>query len=458
MRIIFTLVRKDLANFRRNRSALVLTFIVPIALIYIFGAVFGLNRTDSGPSGIALGVVNESDNPAAQKLVAALQAESAFDVRSVYRNPDKTTRPLTEADARAMIHNRDFDFAVVIPKDVVRDGAIGLHLKILSDPRNDIEAQMVNGLLQKTIFSHVPELLGQSLQARAKGLLGGAKLDRFNTTLADSIGANFGGDPAKIKERIASGDFFSTATDAPTASGPTTAATPGASPDNKKAINDFLARIVKIDNEQVTGKDVKSPAATRVIGGMAMMFLLFALSNGAAAFFDEKNAGIFQRLLAAPVSRGQLLWSRFVYGILLGLVQLMTMFVAGNLLFGVDIYHHLPGLFVVCAAAAAACTAFAMFVAAFSPNAQAASGLATFLVMMMSSTGGAWFPRFLMPPFMQTIGKFTLVYWSMEGFSQVLWAGSTFFEVMRYVGVLLAIAGGVMALSIWRLNRRKIFE
>ena len=214
---------------------------------------------------------------------------------------------------------------------------------------------------------------------------------------------------------------------------------------------------MKIDNEQVVGKDVKSPEATRVIGGQAMMFLLFALSGGAAAFFDEKNTGIFQRLLSAPVTRAQLMWSRFIWGILLGLVQLTALFIAGHFMFGVDVFHHIGGLLVICTAAAAACTAFGMFIAAFTPNAQAASGLSTFLVLTMSATGGAWFPISLMPPFMQTIGKFTITYWSMEGFSQVLWAGDSLLQILPTVALLLGIAGAVMALSIWRLNRRNIF-
>jgi len=111
----------------------------------------------------------------------------------------------------------------------------------------------------------------------------------------------------------------------------------------------------------------------------------------------------------------------------------------------------------VCTAAAATCTAFGMFIAAFSPNAQAGAGLATFLVLTMSATGGAWFPISFMPPFMQTIGKFTLVYWSMEGFSQVLWAGDSLLQVLPTVGLLFAIAGGVMVISVWRLNRRNLF-
>ena len=162
--------------------------------------------------------------------------------------------------------------------------------------------------------------------------------------------------------------------------------------------------------------------------------------------------------MISPVTRAHLLWSRFVYGVLLGLVQLTALFLAGRVLYGIDVFGHVGLLLIVCAAAAAACTAFGMFVAAFTPNAQAAGGLSTFLVLTMSATGGAWFPMSMMPHFMQTVGKFTLVYWSMEGFGQVLWAGNTFLEILPTIGILGAIAGGVMAVSIWRLNRRKIFE
>ncbi len=207
MGIILTLVRKDLANFRRNRSAVVVTFLVPIILIYIFGLVFGLNKKDTGPSGIPLAVVNASPNPAAQKLVDALKAETAFHVITTRDNPDKSKRPLIEEDLRPLIREGEFRYAVVIPADVVSTDKIGLHLKILSDPRNDIEAQMVNGLLQKTLFSNVPQLLCQSLQARAKDFLGDGRFNQFNRSIADTVATTFGGDPAQIQRTIESGNF-----------------------------------------------------------------------------------------------------------------------------------------------------------------------------------------------------------------------------------------------------------
>ncbi|HEX2855794.1 MAG TPA: ABC transporter permease [Opitutaceae bacterium] len=466
MRILLTLLRKDIANFLRNKTAVILTFVVPVMLIYVFGFVWGLNRKGGGgggPSGVRIAVVNQSDHPGAQKLVEALQAEKAFRVWTTFNNPDGSKRPLTEADARTMIQNNDLRYALIIPKNVISSESFGIHLRIFSNPQNTIESQTVNGLLQKTIFSNVPKLLGDALKAKGAAFIGQERFDRFNDTIAATVASAFDLDKAEVLRSMGAGDFgLSQPTPVPKPADPSLrridAPAAGPAPAEKPdAGADLLSRLVKIETTQLVGKDVKSPQATNIIGGQAIMFLLFALSGGTAAFFDEKNTGIFQRLLAAPVSRGHLLWSRFLFGVLLGLVQLMALFFAGQLLYGVDVTGHFVNLVIVCIAAAASCTAFSMFVAAFSPNAQAASGLATLLVMAMSATGGAWFPMTFMPEFMQQIGKFTVVYWSMEGFSAVLWAEKSFVGLLPVIGILSGIAVGVMAISVWRLNRRAIF-
>lgn len=449
MHIILTLLRKDFARVRRDKAAISLTFIVPLALIYVFGQIFGAGGNDSGPTGIPLAVVNASANPAAQRLVDALKGEKAFKVLTKYTNEDKTERPLTEADLKPMMRNNNFRFAVVIPADLVSEGQFGLHLKILSNPRNDIETQMVNGILQKTIFTNVPQLLGQSLQARAKEFVGSSRLEGFNQTLADNIAHTFGGDPEHILANIRSGDL---------GLGGGNFGAAGGNDSSASGTNDFLARIVRIDNEQVVGKEVKSPMATRSVGGWAMQFLLFALTASATALFHEKEHGLFQRLLSTPATRAHILWSKFIYGVCLGLVQLIVLFVAGRFLYGIDVEHHFGLLVLVSLFAAAACTAFGMLLAAISPSPEAARGLGTMLILMMSAIGGAWFPVSIMPEFIQRLSKLTLVYWSLEGFEQVLWANASFTELLPTLGILAAIAAGVMALALWRFNRGKIFD
>jgi ABC-2 type transport system permease protein len=470
MQTILTLIRKDVANFLCNRAAVSLTFAVPVALIYIFGWVFGLNRSgnSSGPENIKLGVVVESTDAAATKLVDALKAEKTFKVISRYDDANGQSHPLTEADARRLIHDHEFNFALIIPTDLLPPDKIGIHLKVLSNPRNDIETQTVKGILQKTIFSNVPELLGASLQNRAKQLVGDDRVKRFNHEIATASATAFGGDATKMEERMNSADFgFGALTKrSKPQPDPTLRRLDNTPPDPKassaaaasadKENTDIFSRIVQIDNDQVEGKKVKSPMATRVVGGWAIMFLLFSISRASASFFDEKNTGIFQRILSAPVSRGQLLASRFLFGILLGVVQLIVMFTAGHFMYGIDVMGHLFNLAIVCIATAAACTSFGMLVAAISPNAEAANGISTFVVMVMSATGGAWFPMSLMPEFMQKVGKCTIVYWSMEGFSGVLWAGNTLWELLPTVGVLVAITTAVMAFALWRLQTKPV--
>ena len=445
MNAILVLLRKDFALLLRDRVSIVITFVVPFALIYLFGQIYHVNSSDPGPAGIPVGVVNQSDNPAAARLVDALKAEKTFKVVTEFESGDGSRRTLKEDDLRPLMKKDRFRFALVIPQDVVRADGFGIHLKTYSNPRNEVEAQTVQGILQKVIFSKVPELLGQSLQARARAYVGGARLDEFNTAIASAVARTFGGDESRIRARISEGGLGLRRLDAPD-NGPSDAS--GA---------DVLSHIVNLENVQVAGNDVKSPMATLLVGGWAMQFLLFALTASATALFRERDQGIFQRVLAAPATRADILWSKFLYGICLGLIQLSVLFTAGHVLYGIDVAGHLGLLLLVCIFAAAACTSFGMLIASVSPTPESARGISTFVILLMCAVGGAWFPVSFMPEAIQRFSKFTLVYWSMEGFSQVLWSNASLAELLPTLGILALITAVVMAFSVWRFSRGRIF-
>jgi ABC-2 type transport system permease protein len=448
MNSIFVLLRKDFALLLKDKASISITFIVPFALIYIMGQVYHVNSSEPGPSGIPVAVVNQSENPGAVRLVEALKAEKSFKVITQFVTPDKTTRPLAEDDLRPLMKADNFRFAVVIPRDLIRTDGIGLHLKVYTNPRNEIESETFNGLLQKTLFSGVPELLGQSLEANARARIGGARLDHFNTSVASAVSGAFGGDQAEIKARMDRGAFSWSPREGGAAATPATGTKGG----------DALSNLVRIDNVQVAGLNIKSPLATMLVGGWAMQFLLFALTASAGALFREKEQGIFQRLLSAPVSRADILWSKFLYGICLGLFQLITLFLAGHVLFGIEIGDQIGLLVVVCIFAAAACTSFGMLIAAISPTPESARGLSTFVILLMCAVGGVWFPVSFMPEFMQKLSRLTLVYWSMEGFSQVLWSRGTFLELLPSLEYLFLITALVMTFSVWRFNKGRLFD
>jgi ABC-2 type transport system permease protein len=462
---VLILLRKSLLSFWRSKAAVFITFFVPIVLIYLFGHVFGLYRSGSGPAGIPIAVVNLSREPAAQNLVDALKAEKAFALITTVDLGKGATRPLTEADVRSDLHDNRYRYALILPADLIPENSLGVHLKFLFNPRNEIESQTVNGLLQKTIFSNVPQLLGQSLQRNAHRFLGDERFEHFNRTIANTVADNFGGDREEIYQRNIAGDFgFANlqGSNRGKADGQNSAASSlagsreSATGDQKPA--DVFSRIINLESEQVAGKELKNPMAARLVGGYAIMFLLFAVSGSATTLFEEKNSGVFQRLMSCPVRPAHILWARFLFGVILGLVQITALFCAGRVFFGLDIFGHAGALLAVSLAAAAACSAFGMLIAAIAPSAAAANGMATFVVISMSAVGGAWFPVSFMPDYIQRISKLTLVYWSVEGFADVLWAGRSMIEVLPKVGILAGIAAGVMLVAVWRFNRGKLFD
>lgn len=381
MSSILILAKKDFLRLRVNRVALLLLFVVPLSLTALFGQVYGVNRHDPGPVGIPLAVVNLSADPGAARIVAALQADSAFQV---------IQDPMDEDQARTRIRSNEFRFALVLPPDFTQANRVGLHLIFLSNPRNSIETSTVSGVLQKVIYSTAPQLL---LHAA-----------------------------------------------------PETDATAG------------LSKLVQIDTEQVVGREVKSPAATLLIGGWAMQFLLFTLSASAAALYTEKELGLYQRLLSAPVTWVQIVAGKFLYGLLVGLFQLTVLFLAGGWLYGIDIVPHLGPLMLVCALAAANCIGFGLLIASVMPNAEASSGTATLLILLMSAIGGAWFPISFMPQFIQHISVCTPVYWAIRGFEQVLWSHDSWIQLLPTLGVLIAIGTVVMTIAGWRFNRGGLFR
>jgi ABC-2 type transport system permease protein len=448
MHLVLTLLRKDFLNFRKDRVAVGLTFLVPIVLIYIFGQVFGVNRKDTGPVGIPLAVVNQSNAPEVATLVAALKSEKAFRVIETEKDGQAGTRTLTEDVVRAGFKNDRFRFALLFPADATDDARFGLRMKFLSNPRNEIETQTVTGLLQKTVYTAAPQLLMQSLRKQAAESIGAENTEKFYDEMAGAVSRAFSFDEAKVRGALARGEMPGLAS----AKGAQSGAGDGG------GAADFLERVIKIEREQLAGAQVTNAAATRVVGGWAMMFLLFSLSGMATSLFEEKKAGIFLRLLSSPVQRAHLLWSKYLFGIALGLVQLVTLFFAGRLMFGIDVLSNFGNLVVICLVAAMACTAFGMLLASITRTQAAASGLATLLILTMSSIGGAWFPTSFMPEFIQKLSKLTVVYWSMEGFAQVLWNGCTFAELLPTLGALLAMSAVLIAVSLWRFRRGPIFD
>ena len=439
MKVVLSLIKKEYILFWNDKVAVAFTFLIPAVLILLFGSIFG-GASSGSASGIRLAFLNNSDSKIGRKIESTLDTTKTFSLIKTFTNDEGKEVKFDTASIKEFVKTGKASSALVIPKDAYTDTSFGLKLKYYFDPKNEMESQITQGLLQQTVMSQIPEIFNSSMMHRSEEFLGRQKGKSFNRKMASLVSQYFNIDTSKILHSMSYSFNDSTMSD---------------SSSNKSS--NFFNNIVKLDKEQLVGKQVNNPGATRSVGGWAIMFLLFGITASGASLFEEKQMGVTLRILSSPVSKIHILWSKYFYNISLGIIQLITLFFAGYLFFGIDIFSNFINLLIICIAASAASTAFGMMLASLSKTPSQNRGLSTFLILTMSAIGGAWFPTFILPPFIQTLSKLTLVYWSMEGFLQVLWRGANFIQILPIIGVLILMAVVINLISAWGFKRGDIF-
>lgn len=434
MKTIFTLVKKDFKLFFNDKVGFSLTFIVPVILIYIFGSIFG--GGGGSASGIRLAVLNKSNAPIAKKIEQTLDTSKSFDIIKTHKDDKNHELVFDSLSIKEYVAKGNAAGALVIPEDAYTDTSTGLRVKFYYDPKNEIESQMLQGLLKQAVMQSAPELFKESMLRKSRKYLGQDTGTRFNHDLAGLFNRYFKVDTNIILH-------------------PGAEKSPAQKTDTVKASADFMNNMLQLESQQVVGNDIKNPNVTRNVGGWALMFLLFSLTASASSLFEEEKSGVMLRILSAPVRGTHILWSKYIYNILLGIIQLSVMFSIGALLFRIDIFSNFLNLFAVILAGAVACTSLGMLLAAYCKTEAQARGLGTFLILTMSAIGGAWFPTFLMPPFIQQISKLTIVYWTVDGFMQVLWRNASFAEILPNISFLIGFASAVSFFSVLKFRKNR---
>lgn len=439
--MLLRLFIKDWRVFLRDRVSVALTFLVPVVLIFIFGQVFG-GTAGGRTQPIVLPLLNESGDPFATAVDAALESSPNFRVLRGTRAEDGSLIPFTRETLRAHVERGRARLALHIPpaKD---ENSFGFHARLYVDPRNPIETSIAEGLLQETVFRQLPS----AFQVSARDFLGQPGMDAFSSDMVDAVARHFGVDAEEVRKTL--GDFL-----AP----PSTEDEKAAGPGDGMTVDtsDFFSQLVELDKVQVTGAEVRSPGATRQVGGWALMFLLFAVTGFATSLFEEKHSGITQRILSGPATRNQLLGGKFLFSVSLGIVQLTSLFLAGWMLFGVDVFANLPSLVLAIVCAASACTGFGMLLASFCRTAAQVQGLGTFVILTMSAVGGAWFPVSMMPDTVQFFSRLTIVFWAQEAFYGALWQRLSLAEMLPTAGILLGTAAVVSVIALVRFRRSQL--
>ncbi|WP_338770636.1 ABC transporter permease [Massilia sp. METH4] len=188
--------------------------------------------------------------------------------------------------------------------------------------------------------------------------------------------------------------------------------------------------------------------------GMGVQFILFMGVDWGIGLLAARRTGIWSRLLAAPITQGQVLLSRLLSGTLIAAALLVAIFLVAAILFGVRITH--PAGFLVVTLSFALMTAtFGLLVAALGRTPEATRGIATFATLMIVMLGGAWVPSFIFPEWLQQVSLGVPARWAIDGLDAVTWRGLGIEAALRCAGAQLGFAALFGGLAAWRFRARE---
>ena len=417
--MITTLLRISWTNLKRDRVAQALTFLLPILFFSIFASVFG-NQGRQATSKVRIAVVDEDGSEMSQRVVEALKAETALRVR-VTADAEGKGAALDRAAAERLVQNGDVPVAVILPKGLGATAAAfgpsagAPRIQLLADVSDPVAPQMVGGLLQKVTMTAAPDLM-------MKG--GISQFEKYAGTLTPDQRTAVNAWLPQMKP------------------GGAAASTSGTAP----AAGSFGVGIDTVDVMR-KGQSDKESLVSFYAAGVGVMFLLFSVSGASGTLLDEVDSGTLDRVLSTRVGMGGLLAGKWLFLSLVGLAQLTVMFLWGALVFGLDLFHHLPGFFVMTAFTAAAAAGFGLMLATLARTRAQLSGMSTIIILTMSSLGGSMFPRFLMSETMQKMGLLTFNAWALDGYLKVFWRNAAIWQLWPQVLVLGILAAVFMTLA-----------
>jgi ABC-2 type transport system permease protein len=418
------LVRRDLRLFFQDRRAVTMSFVAPIVIGSFFGYVFGSTQ-DRAPSKIQVAVVNQDDSDVSRKVIGALGADTALEVKS---------RGLDEA--RELVRGGKTTVAAVFPPDFAERagksffrGGDKPEIQLLYDPSHATEVQVVRGVLTQ----HVMEVVSREAMSgpTSQRLVNDALRDLDKSTAMNAA------DQAALRRMLQSVDDWNRRQ----SSAPQTQATNG------------FNMPYTVKQEAVTARrGVQYNGMAHSFAGMCVQFILFMGIDAGMVVLTQRRSGLWKRLQAAPLSRYTIIGSRAASSAIVAVIIMLAVFGFARLVFGVRIEGSLAGFLGVCVAFAIMTATFGLLVAVLGKTPEATRGIAILVTLILVMLGGSWVPAFIFPQWLQRISFAVPTRWAVDGLDAMVWRGSGFDAAVGPIAALLVFAALFGVIAVWRFR------
>lgn len=404
-------------TLRRDRLGLALYAIVPIVFLSIFATVFqGFGR--HGENRVRVALLDLDRTAASARLVEAARTGSdRLELESIDTDDPEMMDVLVAGGG--------FPAGITIPAgfaEALGDPAATIPpLIVRFDPANPIAPEFAQGVLAgAAAIGLAPELLGR--QIRVLESVAGPLSDRQRGLLSAL--------DATLDATVDPG-----------------------------LVGDMVAQVagsgrVPIEASPVELGDGAPSLVTYYTAAIGVMFMLFSALSTTGWLLEEHERGILDRWRASGIGSWSVVLNRFLFAVIVGVVQVAVMLAWAAAVFGVRFFTLRQGvaLMILVPAIAAAAAALGMFITGLARTRRQQTTIGTITVLVLSAVGGSMIPSFMMPPSLQAVGEWAFNARAIAAMQQILWYTSPGDTVVSMLGriapALLLIVGTAATLLI----------
>ena len=412
MQKLLTIALKDLKLIFRDPAALILMLLAPFLISLGMGLITGRfsGSTTSGISNIPVAIVNQDEGELGKALEAVFSSEELADlVEPTFISTPGEARQLVQADqaSAAIIIPQGFSASIIPENDVSTSGEV-VRIDFIANPNAPTSSGVLRSILDAFLNQVEVGRIGAEVTLSQVAQTG--KLTpELTAQLGQVLGTQFARQSAQEQP-------------------------------------------IQLVNTTASGAAVKFDLLMYFAPGMALMFLMFAVTYGGRSLLLENRTGTLPRLLQTPTGSAQILGGK-VLGIFLTAVTQLTILIGGtSLLFRLNWGEPL-GVVMLILAAAFAASGWGSFIATFSRTPAQVANIGSVIMLFFGLLGGSFFDMSQLPEWVSILGKVTPNAWGLQGFT-TLAGGGTLGSISEPLLALFIMGIILFALaSIWMRRR-----
>ncbi|MFD2596676.1 ABC transporter permease [Sphingobacterium griseoflavum] len=409
-------IKKELLLLSRDIGGIVILFVMPMMLL------IAVTMVQSGSFDSLLGtrmqvlLVDHDQDSISWRIRQSFANDGALELIDQLGG-----KPILESEAKGLVHQGDYQLAIVLPKDLSKD--LQVHVK-----------QNVSKILAEFDFSAdtIRATGGHPVAAKEiKLYFDPATQAAFKTAVRMSID--------KLVSNIETEAIYSTFQ--------SELGEPGDSSFTEQQFISF-----KEMDDSANGRSVIPNAAQHNVPAWALFAIFFIVVPLSINIVKEKSQGTMVRISTSPTSYGTFLMGKTAGYLLVSLIQFYLMLLVGVYIFPYLGLQHfqVKGYFLLLSLIAffsgLAAIGLGMLIGTIASTQEQSAPFGATLTVVLAAFGGVWVPVFLMPNIMQKLSVLSPMNWGLNAFYDVLLRNGGFKAILP--AIILLFLFFILTLSI----------